>query len=297
MSVKRLQYLLLLILILVACSNNNNVPANEQPPANGPSDIEQSADDENEDDGSNGETDAENGVNDDIVEEEQTEDEAATVEITYYMNGIYDIKPIDPDGDEKVVLLTFDDGPKAEDTVNDMLDVLDKHEAKAIFFVNGHRIVNNPDLLVLIHERGQIIGNHTWQHLSDLPSQPHEVIDREIDDVQDIIEELTGERPGFFRPPHGSSNEYMRQKVKDEGMLFMTWSASADDWMTEYRTTETIVPRVMEQLRAGSNILMHEQTWTIEALDTLLTTITEAGYSFVDPRAIHLEQGNPTQVD
>src|SRR5690606_37904789 len=111
------------------------------------------------------------------------------------------------------------------------------------FFVNGHRVKNNPELLVKIHERGQIIGNHTWMHLSDLIRQPHEKIDSEIDDVQAIVEELTGERPLFFRAPHGSSNEYMRDKVKREGMLYMTWSASADDWKTEYRTTDAIVSR------------------------------------------------------
>src|SRR5690606_15569552 len=106
-----------------------------------------------------------------------------------------------------------------------------------------------------------------------------EKIDSEIDDVQAIVEELIGERPVFFRAPHGSSNDYMREKVKEEGMLYMTWSASADDWKLEYRTTDAIVGRVMEQLRDGSNILMHEQAWTVEALDTLLTTITEEGYS------------------
>lgn len=287
---------LLIILLLTACAQGGNGnELDEQPPLSQLPNDEFDGGIEDEPSDETGE-----GVNDDKVSEDEEigeaidEPEPESIDIRYYMNGIYDIKPIDPDDEAQVVLLTFDDGPKDESTVSEMLDILDKHEAKAIFFVNGHRIVNNPELLVQIHERGQIIGNHTWQHLSNLPSQPEEVITSEIMDVQDIVEELTGERPVFFRPPHGASNEFMRELVKEDGMLFMTWSASADDWKTEYRTTETIVPRVMEQLRAGSNILMHEQTWTIEALDTLLTTIKEEGYSFVDPRAIHLVQGNPT---
>ncbi|MDP5273770.1 polysaccharide deacetylase family protein [Chengkuizengella axinellae] len=232
------------------------------------------------------------------IETENQSDETVDVEVKetievieqpialdYYMNGIYDIKPKDDTIDKNIVLLTFDDGPKDEEMLTKMLDILDKHEAKAIFFVNGFRIEQNPELLELIHNRGQIIGNHSWDHIS-LKNESKEIINQQIDDLQTIVEDLTGEAPIFFRPPHGQGNEYLREKVKEEGMLYMTWSNGSEDWVKQYQYPEGVIQRVLEQLRAGSNILMHELPWTVEALDDLLTQIEEEGYGFVDPRAV-----------
>lgn len=207
------------------------------------------------------------------------------VPVAYKMNKNYDIVPIEEGGEKKVVLLTFDDGPKEAELVRGLLDTLDKHEAKAIFFVNGYRVKQNPELLKLIHERGQIIGNHSWDHI-DLKKEPEDKVDRQIGDVQQIVRELTGEAPRFFRPPFGSGSEHVRRVALAEGMLYMTWSNGSEDWVAKYQNPEAVTRRVMEQLHAGSNILMHELPWTVEALDGLLTRLREQGYGFVDPRAI-----------
>ncbi len=206
----------------------------------------------------------------------------------YYMNKNYFIKPIDEQADKKVVLLTFDDGPKELELLTSLLDTLDKHEAKAIFFVNGYRVKQNPDLLQLIAERGQIVGNHSWDHI-DLKKQTQEKIDEQIGLVQSEVEALIGEAPQFFRPPFGSGNDYVRAKVQEQGMLYMTWSNGSLDWADNQNNPDGVIASVMEQLNPGSNILMHELSWTAEALDRLLAQITEAGYTFVDPRAIELE--------
>lgn len=87
------------------------------------------------------------------------------------MNENYYIKPNDEASPNKVVLLTFDDGPKEEKMITSLIDTLDKHNAKAIFFVNGYRVKSHPELLKLIHERGQIVGNHAWDH-EDLKKCP-----------------------------------------------------------------------------------------------------------------------------
>ena len=206
----------------------------------------------------------------------------------YHMTSNYYIKPNDENDNKKVVLLTFDDGPKEEKMLTDLLDILDKHNAKAIFFVNGYRIKQNPELLTLIHNRGQIIGNHAWDHIN-LKKENAEKIDQQISDVQTIVKELTGELPVFFRPPFGAANDEVRAKVKEAGMLFMTWSNGSLDWADNVRKPQGVIDSVMEQLAPGSNILMHEVAWTVEALDALLTKIEEQGYSFIDPRVIELE--------
>ncbi len=219
---------------------------------------------------------------------ESTPGEPEKVEKTYYMNQNYFIKPIDENGNKKVVLLTFDDGPKAKDSVEQMLDILDKHSAKAIFFVNGYRVKANPDLLKEIHDRGQTIGNHSWDHI-DLKKETEESVRSQVDRVSDIVKEHIGSEPQFFRPPFGTSTDFLKSYVKQKGMLFMTWSNGSLDWADNQHKPDGVIKSVFEQLHPGSDILMHELPWTIEALDKLLTRLEDEGYSFVDPQAIDLE--------
>lgn len=209
----------------------------------------------------------------------------------YKMNKNYDIVPVDAGSgpSSKVVLLTFDDGPKDRTVLTSILDTLEKHKAKAIFFVNGYRVKQNPDLLKLIHERGQIIGNHSWDHI-DLKKETDAKVDQQVTDVQSKVQELTGERPRYFRPPFGSGSDYVKERVKLERMLYMTWSNGSLDWDTKTGDKpKEVVDNVMKQLHPGSNILMHELAWTAEALDKLLTELEAKQYGFVDPRDIAVE--------
>ncbi|WP_442601134.1 polysaccharide deacetylase family protein [Paenibacillus sp. KN14-4R] len=209
---------------------------------------------------------------------------------TYHMNKNYDIVPNDPSGNKKVVLLTIDDGPKEKDMIDKMIDTLDKHKAKAIFFMNGYRIKQHPELLKLIYDRGQIIGNHSWDHI-ELNKQTNAKIEQQVGDVQTIMKDTIGVSPQFFRAPFGAGNDFLKETVKKNGMLYMTWSNGSKDWeMTNKKNNpEEVITNVMNQLHAGSNILMHELPWTVEAFDKLLTTLKEKGYDFVDPRSIELE--------
>ncbi|WP_235782058.1 polysaccharide deacetylase family protein [Paenibacillus senegalensis] len=229
----------------------------------------------------------EDGADEEAAPEPQPELEPPAK--AYRMNQNYVFVPLQEEEDNKVVLLTFDDGPKHPDTLEPLLDTLDKFEAKAIFFVNGTRVEQNPELLQLIHERGQIIGNHSWDHIN-LKNEPADVIDQQVEKVQAIVEEVTGTVPQFFRPPHGAGNDYLRQKVREEGMLYMTWSNGSLDWDASARDNpDAVVSNVLEQLHPGSNILMHELPWTAEALEPLLTQLVELGYGFIDPDTIEIE--------
>ncbi|MCR8634430.1 polysaccharide deacetylase family protein [Paenibacillus radicis (ex Xue et al. 2023)] len=209
----------------------------------------------------------------------------------YKMNPkSYDIVPIDPaTTDKKVVLLTFDDGPRNKEVLEGILNTLDKHKAKAIFFVNGYLVKQKPELLKLIKERGQTIGNHSWDHI-DLKKEGKEKIAQQVEDVQAIVKELTGSAPQFFRPPFGSGSDELRAKVKQENMLYMTWSNGSLDWEMSVKKNDPnkVISNVMEQLRGGSNILMHELPWTEKALDSMLTQLEEKQYGFVDPGLIEI---------
>jgi peptidoglycan/xylan/chitin deacetylase (PgdA/CDA1 family) len=210
----------------------------------------------------------------------------------YRMNKAYRIVPIDKTAvTDKVVLLTFDDGPKDAAMLGKILDTLDKHNAKAIFFVNGYRVKANPDLLKEIDARGQVIGNHSYDHIN-LKKETDEKIREQIESVQQLVKEITGKTPKFFRPPHGASNETVKAVARENGMLFMTWSNGSLDWDLGKKVSDkpqAVIDNVMEQLHPGSNILMHELEWTADALDRLLSQLEEKGYSFVDPGEIAID--------
>lgn len=219
------------------------------------------------------------------------QNDQAAVPLTYHMNKAYNIVPNDENGEKKVVLLSFDDGPKKAEWINSLIDTLDKHHAKAIFFVNGYRVKENPSLLKLIHDRGQIIGNHSWDHIS-LRKESEAKVRQQIEDVQKIVKDTVGEAPVFFRPPFGEGGDIGKKIAKENGLLYMTWSNGSLDWTMKSKGTDNpqkLIKNVLDQLHPGSNILMHELPWTTEALDQLLTQLESKGYTFVDPRSIELE--------
>ena len=211
--------------------------------------------------------------------------------LLYHMNKNYDLIPNGAETPKKVVLLTFDDGPKEAEMINPLMDILDKHKAKAIFFVNGYRVKEHPELLKLIHDRGGVIGNHSWDHIV-LKDKPYATVKKQVEDVQNIVNEITGDKPDFFRPPHGAGGDVGKKVAKENKMLYMTWSVGSLDWEMKEKDpgkTEKLISNVTSQLHSGSNILMHELPWTVEGLDKLLTTLEGKGYSFIDPRSIELQ--------
>src|SRR5690606_8944813 len=110
-----------------------------------------------------------------------------------------------------------------------MLDTLDKHQAKAVFFVNGYRAAKQPELLALIRERGHMIGNHSWDHI-DLKKEDEATVTKQIRDVQELVEQHAGTRPTLFRPPFGSGGDAVKAVAAREGLLYMTWSNGSLDW-------------------------------------------------------------------
>lgn len=211
------------------------------------------------------------------------------IEPQYRMNAkTYRFEPVRNQYTDKAVLLTFDDGPKDETVLGSMLDTLDRHDAKAIFFVNGYRVKQNPELLKLIHERGQTIGNHSYDHI-DLKKEPDSVVEEQLSSVQRDVEALIGSSPRFFRPPFGSGSQLVRETAKNHGMLYMTWSNGSLDWDKSAKDKpDVVISNVLEQLHPGANILMHELKWTADGLDGLLTKLKEKGYAFIDPGTIEL---------
>lgn len=288
---KTASWLLLSVIMLSACSNQAPASTTETPAAT----TEQSTPATTPESSSTATTPATEGTTsteattpEQSSESTSAKDTEATApaEYTYHMNKNYDIVPNEESKEtpKKVVLLTFDDGPKEKKMINSMMDTLDKHHAKAIFFVNGYRIKTHPELLKLIHDRGGIIGNHTQDHIV-LKHESKAKVTQQIEDTQKLIEDTINEAPRFLRAPNGATNDTVHALAKKHDMLYMNWSVGSLDWVNQ-KDPDAVISNVMDQLHSGSIILMHELPWTVEALDELLTKLEAKGYTFVDPNAI-----------
>jgi peptidoglycan/xylan/chitin deacetylase (PgdA/CDA1 family) len=197
------------------------------------------------------------------------------------------IVPVNPgQNSDKVVLLTFDDGPN-EGLNEKILATLDKHKAKAIFFMNGPQIESGKNLVKLVHNRGHMIGNHSWDHI-DLSAESKEQVEKQLGDVQKAVKDITGTAPVFFRPPFLAFNDVTVEAAKASGLTVVTSSIDSQDWaMTaDSNDPKALAQRIVDQMHPGANILMHELPWTAEALDGLLSKLTELEYEFVDPHTI-----------
>ena len=202
----------------------------------------------------------------------------------YHINKYFDIVPNDKQGNRKVVLITIDDGPTRR--AEDMMDTLNKHNAKAIFFINGMHNKDAKDIIAKEARRGFTIGNHTWSHANLKQEKNKDLIIKEIDKTTKLISDLTGQSPRFFRPPYGASSSYVRDLIKKDNMIFMNWSGSVKDWEKSARDEKVFTKNVLISLHDGEIILMHEHPWTVKYLDNLLTKIEEKGYTFIDPAEI-----------
>ncbi|MCJ7843277.1 polysaccharide deacetylase family protein [Lederbergia sp. NSJ-179] len=203
----------------------------------------------------------------------------------YVLNDVYSVVPID-DAEAKVVLLTIDDAP--DKYALEMAKTLKKLDAPAIFFVNGH-FITTPEkekILKEIYDMGFEIGNHTYSH-NDLTTLSPEKQKEEILSVNDKVEEITGERPKFFRAPFGKNTDVSRQIAKDEKMELMNWSFGYD-WNEEYMSKEKIADIMVNTnlLANGANLLMHDREWTNAALEEIVKGLRGKGYETVNPHLI-----------
>lgn len=273
--------LLLTAVILVSCQNE---PEQVEPDEETNGQAEENQDDENELDvekDEQPEEDLSDEVNDPAEEEEEE------VEVQYQLNPTnWAVDPLTDEIEEQVVLLTIDDAP--EDYALEMAKSLAELDAKAIFFVNGHFLQSDEKQAILreIHELGFSIGNHTYNHpnLSDLTREEQR---EEIVGLNDLVEEIIGERPVFFRAPFGANPDETHEIVAEEGMVLMNWTYGYD-WEADYREKDALADVMVNSpyLRNGANLLMHDREWTAEALPEIVEGLREKGYEIVDPAAI-----------
>lgn len=160
--------------------------------------------------------------------------------------------------DDGKILITIDDGPDPHDTPV-LLDLLDLHSAKAIFFMIGEKVRAHPALTREVIRRGHEIGNHTMTHpqASFWCAGPWRTY-REIAGCQQAIAEVTGIKPRWFRAPVGHRNLFTHPVANTLGLQVMAWNRRGFDAVE--KDAGKVLERILPNLSVGDIVLLHEAT-------------------------------------
>lgn len=196
--------------------------------------------------------------------------------------------------DVKEIALTFDDGPH-DGYTQQLIRVLKEFNVPATFFLIGRNVEKSPELAKLALDNGFELANHTFTH-TRLVSLTDEQIKQEIVKGADAIEEATGVRPTFFRPPGGEYDARVEKIAQSLGVTMVLWTADAGDFTTPFGnpTPTAIEQKVLRYINSGGIIIMHDpMPSTLQALPSLITSLRALGYTFVtvselaqDPKAV-----------
>jgi len=195
--------------------------------------------------------------------------------------------------DKKEVVLTLDDGPHGQCTI-DELAAMKAAGIKATFFVVGKQMVKYPDLVKQMIDEGMEVGNHTETH-PRLDTLTADGVKKEIEECDANFERITGRRMTLFRPPGMHENPAILKLIKDLGHQTIGWNTGAQDFMPSKKdkgvtmeyieslkaTPDQISDRITAHVKNGSIILLHDQPTTAAALPKIISTLQDAGYKFV----------------
>ncbi|MEM8901874.1 MAG: polysaccharide deacetylase family protein [Bacteroidota bacterium] len=192
--------------------------------------------------------------------------------------------------EEKIVALTFDDGPHPEATPA-LLDVLDSLDIKATFFTSGKHVALYPDILLETSQRGHEIGNHAWEHQA-LYHFSQEIPLKEIQETNELIEKITGTSPTLFRPPYLVQGVGVKKILEKFSLLSVGARVHGSDW--EDQTPTVIAEKVLSSMGPGEIIVLHDgdgdakggesqksRMGSVEAVKIIGENLLKEGYQFV----------------
>lgn len=184
----------------------------------------------------------------------------------------------------KKVALTFDDGPGS--FTGRLLDCLEANNAKATFFMVGTEIASFPDEVKRMAQLGCELGNHSYDH-TDLTTVSSDQIVSQLNQVDSLLTDLTGQASTVVRPPYGALNDTVRASVNAPVIL---WSIDTLDWET--LDAQKTVDTVMENVQDGSIILMHDIFSTsVDAAEILIPRLISEGYELVTVHELAAAKG------
>lgn len=194
---------------------------------------------------------------------------------------------------EKVVALTFDDGPTPGRT-QQILEILGENEVRATFFLNGKPMEENPGEARLIVEAGHEVGNHSYSH-QRMVFKSRDFVAGELERTDKLIREAGYEGPIHFRPPYGKKLFVLPKYLAEKNIKSITWDVAAESYGEDMQDSRALVERTLSEVRPGSIVLMHvmfaSRESSMQAVPEIIGGLRNRGYRFVTVSEI-LEYGN-----
>ena len=185
------------------------------------------------------------------------------------------VLPEDEKTEKNRIYLTFDDGPHPIYTPQ-MLELLKEEQVPATFFLLGENVELYGDVVKEIAKEGHLIGNHTYHHVQ-ITSLSLEEACKEIQETSDLIEELTGTGTEYVRPPFGTWNEELEERLN---LIPVMWSIDTKDWTTQ--NVDWIVRETVKHAEDHDIILMHDSYQsTVDAVKRIIEQLEAEGFEFV----------------
>ncbi len=182
---------------------------------------------------------------------------------------------------EKIIALTFDDGPSPKNTA-EILEILHRNHIKATFFMIGQMVKYFPQVAKQVADDGNVIGNHTWHHW--YRRMDSATAASEINCTADIIYKTTGVKTTLFRPPGGFLNNGLADYAKSQKYAVMMWSEMSGDAERRSPQVPMMVTNVLKAAKPGAIVLMHDgggnRSRTVKALPQIIDGLKAQGYKF-----------------
>ncbi|MEH2270626.1 MAG: polysaccharide deacetylase family protein [Nostoc sp.] len=195
-----------------------------------------------------------------------------------FQGAIVDAAKLTPE--QKVIALTFDDGPWRESTAQ-VLDILKKNQIKGTFFLIGQNVKNYPGLVKREIAEGHVIGNHTWHHWYQFLNP--QAAAYEIDHTADLIYQVTGIKTNLFRPPGGIMHNGVASYARNNKYAIILWSSDSVDYSRP--AVPKLINNVFRRAKPGGIVLMHDgggnRSKTVQALPEIIANFRKQGYKFV----------------
>ncbi|HLA58821.1 MAG TPA: polysaccharide deacetylase family protein [Puia sp.] len=195
------------------------------------------------------------------------------IRMGFFLKSICSIKTTD-----QWIALSFDDGPAG--STSQVLDILKENEVEAAFFCIGKKIPGNEELIKRMIREGHIIGNHSFSHhpLFDFFSAGKMLSD--MLEMNQMIKDITGLSPRFFRPPYGVTNPNLKKAVMSGGFISIGWSIRSYD--TVIKNRHRLLNKILAKLKPGAILLLHDTSeTTVAILPELLKAIRSKGFHIV----------------
>lgn len=191
---------------------------------------------------------------------------------------------------DKMIALTFDDGPKTENTAR-ILDALDKVGGRATFFVLGMMVDKNADVMKRAYLAGNDIENHSYNHKKMVAAMSEADILFQLTECDKKIKSVTGVEPSFFRLPYGFNNANADRLA---ARPIIAWSIDTKDWV--YSDTnkknrspqerdadkQKVIKQVLDDVKDGDIVLMHDiHLFSVELCEALIPELSARGYQLV----------------